>query len=204
VVCVVLIGCGHSSTKQSVPDASSSGPVPVASTEPAGGDATTASTAPTAASAEASSGLASDAVSGAVAEPASATTNPVGAPSPPPAEAGPPTPPPPPAPAPPVEPAPAIVTTPPPPNLPGSAGISISGLRFQPPSVHIALGGTVTVTNNDGMTKHSWTAVAGQADSWNSGEFLGGAAFAHTFGIAGTFSYYCTVHSFMTGTVIVG
>jgi plastocyanin len=61
----------------------------------------------------------------------------------------------------------------------------------------------VTVTNDDGTT-HTWTADAGQADSWNSGELVPGAGFTHGFATAGTFSYYCSLHTFMTGSVVVG
>jgi plastocyanin len=81
--------------------------------------------------------------------------------------------------------------------------VSISGLAFKPPSVHVAIGGTVTVANNDGM-KHTWTADAGQADNWDSGDLTSGASFSHVFGAAGTFRYHCTIHGFMTGTVVVG
>jgi plastocyanin len=74
---------------------------------------------------------------------------------------------------------------------------------FKPPSVHVAIGGAVTVMNNDGMT-HTWTADAGQTDDWSSGDLVGGAAFTHVFGTAGTFRYHCMIHPFMTGTVLVG
>jgi plastocyanin len=82
-------------------------------------------------------------------------------------------------------------------------GVSISGLVFKPPSVHVAIGGTVTVTNNDG-TNHTWTADAGQTDSWDSGDLTRGGAFTHLFGTVGTFRYHCTLHPFMTGNVVVG
>jgi plastocyanin len=81
-------------------------------------------------------------------------------------------------------------------------GITITSLSFRPPTVHVAIGGAVTVTNND--VTHTWTADTGQNDSWNSGDLITGAAFTHRFGIAGTFSYHCTIHPFMTGTVVVG
>ncbi|MGH7743001.1 MAG: cupredoxin domain-containing protein [Candidatus Eiseniibacteriota bacterium] len=37
----------------------------------------------------------------------------------------------------------------------------------------------------------------------NSGNIANGAAFAHTFNTAGSFSYHCTLHGGMTGTVVV-
>ena len=61
----------------------------------------------------------------------------------------------------------------------------------------------MTVTNAE-QIKHTWTADAGQTDSWNSGDLISAAAFMHSFGTAGTFSYHCTIHPFMTGTVVVG
>lgn len=61
----------------------------------------------------------------------------------------------------------------------------------------------MTVTNNDN-TQHTWTADTAQADTWDSGSLAIGAAFSHTFGAAGTYSYHCSIHPFMTGTVVVG
>src|SRR5215208_3401878 len=76
---------------------------------------------------------------------------------------------------------------------------------YDPTPVNVAVGTTVTWTNND-ATLH--TAVSGTPDSGPSGEFdssylAKGKTFSHTFDTAGTFDYYCTLHPFMIGQVVV-
>jgi hypothetical protein len=55
---------------------------------------------------------------------------------------------------------------------------------------------------------HSVTATAGQAEQFDSDpggnpSHRRGEAFAHRFTKPGTFTYYCRVHPFMRGTVVV-
>jgi len=70
--------------------------------------------------------------------------------------------------------------------------------RFDPSSIRIKAGDTVTWTNNDNFT-HS-VQVDGQADH----TVARGKSFSITFPKAGTFDYVCTLHSHdMRGTVLV-
>ena len=71
--------------------------------------------------------------------------------------------------------------------------------QFSPSSVTVNVGDTVTWTNN-GPTAHSATASNG---SFDTGTFPRGQSRSHTFDAAGTFSYICTPHPFMKGTVTV-
>jgi plastocyanin len=76
---------------------------------------------------------------------------------------------------------------------------------YDPSPVNVAVGTNVTWTNND-ATLH--TAVSGTPDSGPSGEFdssylAKGKTFSHKFDTAGTFDYYCTLHPFMIGQVVV-
>ncbi len=76
---------------------------------------------------------------------------------------------------------------------------------YDPSPANVAVGTTVTWTNND-ATLH--TAVSGTPDSGPSGEFdssylAKGKTFSHKFDTAGTFDYYCTLHPFMIGQVVV-
>jgi plastocyanin len=80
-----------------------------------------------------------------------------------------------------------------------SATVSMGDNFFSPASVSIATGDTVTWTNN-GQAPHSATADDG---SFDTGVFNGGQSRSHTFSRAGTFSYFCTVHASMRGTVRV-
>lgn len=80
-----------------------------------------------------------------------------------------------------------------------TAAVSLTGRAFSPSTVTVAVGGTVTWTNNDGMT-HNVTSSSG---AFKSPNFGGGATFTFTFTAAGTYNYTCTLHGGMNGTVIV-
>jgi plastocyanin len=80
------------------------------------------------------------------------------------------------------------------------AAVSIVDFAFQPASIEVATGGTVTWTNT-GQAPHTVTADDG---SFDSGTLSPGATFSQTFATAGTFTYHCNIHPQMTATVIVG
>jgi LPXTG-motif cell wall-anchored protein len=80
-----------------------------------------------------------------------------------------------------------------------STGVTISDFQFAPSAVTVNVGDTVTWTN-DGPTPHSATANDG---SFDTGIMEEGGSGSHTFTEAGTFSYICTPHPNMTGTVTV-
>jgi plastocyanin len=65
----------------------------------------------------------------------------------------------------------------------------------------ITVGTTVKVTNDD-RVQHTWTSVSGPA-SWDSGLLDPGGSFSVTFTKAGSYSYNCSIHTFMTGTITV-
>ncbi len=71
---------------------------------------------------------------------------------------------------------------------------------FDPSSVDIKAGGTVT-WSFFGVT-HNVTFNAGAGAPGNIGDTTTGSATA-TFTTAGTFNYHCSIHPYMTGTVIV-
>lgn len=87
-------------------------------------------------------------------------------------------------------------------QLPGSTVIVIRNFGFEPGSVTIPQGGTVTWVNCDeaGQPSHTSTADAG---AWNSPTLASGEAFSHTFDQAGDFAYHCEPHPFMTGAIVV-
>lgn len=78
--------------------------------------------------------------------------------------------------------------------------VEISGFAFQPATVTIQVGDTVTWTNLDGAA-HTATDTGPQA--LFDGVMDNGESFSYTFTQAGTFNYFCTFHPQMTGTVIV-
>jgi plastocyanin len=77
--------------------------------------------------------------------------------------------------------------------------VSISGNRFSPATVTIAVGGTVTWTNQDSVP-HTATATD---DSFDSAILRKGNTYSRTFTAPGTYTYLCTLHPEMTGTVVV-
>ena len=81
-----------------------------------------------------------------------------------------------------------------------STNVTIKNFSFNPGSITVVIGvnNTVTWTNMDTVT-HTVTADDG---SFN-GSIPAGATFTHTFTIAGNFSYHCSIHKFMKGTVNV-
>ena len=80
------------------------------------------------------------------------------------------------------------------------SAVSISGFAFQPPTLAVAPGTTVTWTNEDGAP-HTVTSDDGTFDS---GELGSGGTFSTSFAEAGTFAYSCRFHPGMTGTIVVG
>ena len=93
-------------------------------------------------------------------------------------------------------------------NAPGS---SVPGCEetadgcFIPSMVTIDIGGEVIWENNDtaAHTITSGTAVEGPSGVFDSSLVMAGSSFSHTFEDAGTFDYFCMVHPWMVGTVIV-
>jgi plastocyanin len=78
-------------------------------------------------------------------------------------------------------------------------GDTISDFKFSPGSLTIHAGDTVT-WSNAGPSSHTATANNG---SFTTGVLAKGASASHTFTTAGTFSYFCTIHPFMHGTIVV-
>jgi LPXTG-motif cell wall-anchored protein len=81
----------------------------------------------------------------------------------------------------------------------GSGSVTIADFQFTPAQITVNQGDTVTWTNN-GPTAHSATAPDG---SFDTGIFPAGQSRSHTFNDAGTFSYICTPHPNMHGTIVV-
>ena len=87
-------------------------------------------------------------------------------------------------------------------QVPGSTLIVIRNFGFEPASVTIPQGGTVTWVNCDDPAQPTHTSTA-DAGAWNSPTLAPGEAFSRTFDQAGDFAYHCEPHPFMTGTVVV-
>jgi|tagenome__1003787_1003787.scaffolds.fasta_scaffold20534415_2 plastocyanin len=75
--------------------------------------------------------------------------------------------------------------------------VSIAGFAFNPGTIKVHAGDTITWTNQDAA---SHTATG---DGFDTGTIGTGASASVTFDTAGTFAYHCSIHSSMTGTVVV-
>ena len=80
-----------------------------------------------------------------------------------------------------------------------NASVQIVDMAFAPADVTVSVGETVTWTNADPMV-HTVTSTTGAFDS---GDLDEGETYTVTFTAPGTYSYLCTPHPFMTGTVTV-
>ena len=93
-------------------------------------------------------------------------------------------------------------------NAPGS---SVPGCEvtadgcFIPSMVTIDVGGEVIWENNDtaAHTITSGTAAGGPDGYFDSSLVIAGSTFSHTFAEAGTYDYFCMVHPWMVGSVMV-
>ncbi len=91
------------------------------------------------------------------------------------------------------------------------AGTNIPGCEednscWDPADISVGVGETVIWTNDDtaAHTVTSGSAADGPDGVFDSSLFMAGAEFSHTFDTEGTYPYFCMVHPWMAGTVIVG
>lgn len=80
-----------------------------------------------------------------------------------------------------------------------AGGVTIKNFSFRPGRSSVGVGDTITWTNDD-SAPHTATATGG---SFDTGILKKGKSGSHTFTKAGTFSYVCSVHPNMKGTVVV-
>jgi plastocyanin len=73
----------------------------------------------------------------------------------------------------------------------------IEQFKFGPDPLQVPVGGAITWTNQDGA-QHS---VTEKNNAFDSGLFTQGQTFSYTFDQAGEWSYYCTRHPSMQGTI---
>jgi len=96
-------------------------------------------------------------------------------------------------------PAPASATAPESPAPQGGTAVNISDFKFDPATLTVAVGTTVTWTNKD-EEPHT---VAAKDGSFHSPGMDTHATYSFTFTTPGSYDYICSIHPFMTGTVVV-
>jgi len=92
------------------------------------------------------------------------------------------------------------------PNEASEPSCAESGTCFLPGEETIGVGESVT-WHNDSTAAH--TVTSGNPENGPDGLFdssllLGDDTFSHAFTEAGEYQYFCSIHPWMTGTVIVG
>ena len=80
------------------------------------------------------------------------------------------------------------------------AAATIQGFRFCPSPLRVQAGTTVTWTNDDNVP-HTVTSRTGP--QFDSGSLAQGRSWSRRFDQAGTYSYYCAIHPWMTGRIEV-
>jgi plastocyanin len=84
-------------------------------------------------------------------------------------------------------------------HVAGDPGVTVADFHFTPATTTIHIGDTITWTN-DGPSSHTATAHGG---SFDTGVLKKGQSASHTFTQPGTFTYFCQIHPFMHGTIVV-
>jgi amicyanin len=80
--------------------------------------------------------------------------------------------------------------------------IAISNFAFSPATLTVRVGTTVTWTNKDSVP-HTVVSDAGSSVPFTSPSLATGSSFPFTFTQAGTYTYHCSIHPSMKGTVVV-
>ncbi len=77
--------------------------------------------------------------------------------------------------------------------------VKISGFAFQPDTIFVGEGATITWTNLDSVS-HTVTSETGL---FGSGNLVTDASFSYSFTERGTFSYFCSIHPYMKANITV-
>jgi len=92
-------------------------------------------------------------------------------------------------------------------NAPGSStpGCEETNSCFVPSTATVEVGAIVTWDNTDNAahTASSGTATDGPDGVFDSSLIMAGGSFSYTADTAGTFDYFCMVHPWMEGTIVV-
>lgn len=89
-------------------------------------------------------------------------------------------------------------------NPPASNQVILQGNAFSPSSMTVPVGTTVTWVNKDSYN-HTVTSGASRTPDgkFDSGNLGGNGTFSHKFDAAGTYNYYCKLHSNMSASITV-
>lgn len=81
--------------------------------------------------------------------------------------------------------------------------VTITNFAFEPATLTVAAGSTVTVRNDDSAT-HTLTATGPHAGAFDTGDVApGGTVTFNAPTSPGRYPYICKIHQFMQGTLVV-
>ena len=92
-----------------------------------------------------------------------------------------------------------LAAVPSPGTSPAAVTVHIKDFAYVPASVTVTAGTTVRFVNDDNEA-HTVTA---NDKSFDSGGLDSRDTWTHRFASAGTFAYFCAIHPYMHGTVVV-
>jgi plastocyanin len=84
----------------------------------------------------------------------------------------------------------------------GGNSIAIKNFAFDPSPLTVKTGAVVTWVNQD-TAPHAIVSDTGSPSAFASDSLSTGASYKFTFTQAGTYTYHCSIHPSMKGTVIV-
>lgn len=80
------------------------------------------------------------------------------------------------------------------------ATVAISDFKYTPAAITIAAGDSVRFVNHD---QEAHTVTASDGRSFDSEGLDVGGTWTHQFSKPGRYAYYCELHPYMKGTIIV-
>jgi plastocyanin len=86
-----------------------------------------------------------------------------------------------------------------------ACGLNDSSCLFSPASFNATVNGSAVVWKNDGTINHTVatnSTLNGSLPTFTSSNIGHGNTYSFAFTTAGTYHYYCTIHSWMKGTIV--
>ncbi len=89
-------------------------------------------------------------------------------------------------------------------GTPAANEIFMQGMAFAPADMTISVGTTITWTNKDSFAHTVTSGTPGSPSGvFDSGNVGANGQFSFKFTAAGTYKYFCKIHTMMTGTITV-
>lgn len=84
----------------------------------------------------------------------------------------------------------------------GGNTVMMKNFAFDPPALTVKTGTAVTWVNQDSAT-HTVVSDTGSPESFSSEPLPNGGTYTRTFSAPATYSYHCSIHPSMKGTITV-